>query len=455
MTNPADVKDTEIEVYAGDTLIGTAPVDSTLTTELFDEAGKASVDLALPDGLTDMFPISIKGTTTGSEAIVLDDGFEATTPTRLLDTRAGETTVDGKQAAIGQVGPEGTIKLEVGGRGGVPAGIVGSVALNITVTQASLPTYITAYPTGAPLPNSSNLNVLPGQTVPNMVIVPVAADGTVSLFNKYGNVDVIADLMGWIPTGDPFTGVTPARLLETRSEFTTVDGQQAKIGPVGPGAEVKVDVAGRGGVPDDAGVVVLNVTAAKVTQQTYFTVYPSDHTRPHASNVNIGPNDIRPSMVIVPLSASGEVSIYNAYGNADIVVDVLGWAPANATFNGLNPARLVDTRPGEPTIDGKQAAIGPLGKDGELEIEVAGRGGVPADAKSVALNVIAIQGTAPSHFTVYPTGAPFPLGSNLNIIPGDIRPNMVIVPIGIDGKVTLYNLDGDVHTVVDVLGYMN
>ncbi|MCU1397578.1 MAG: hypothetical protein JWN62_687 [Acidimicrobiales bacterium] len=72
------------------------------------------------------------------------------------------------------------------------------------------------WPAGADRPQASNLNFVPGQTVPNMVIVPVGANGQVSIFASSGTVDVIVDVLGWFPTGTGFTGLTPARLMDTR-----------------------------------------------------------------------------------------------------------------------------------------------------------------------------------------------------------------------------------------------
>ena len=74
-------------------------------------------------------------------------------------------------------------------------------------------------PSGPPAqarPTASNLNFVAGQTVPNMVIVPVGANGQISLYNNTGTVDVIVDVLGWFPTGDSYTGLTPARLMDTR-----------------------------------------------------------------------------------------------------------------------------------------------------------------------------------------------------------------------------------------------
>ncbi|KJY44452.1 N-acetylmuramoyl-L-alanine amidase [Streptomyces sp. NRRL S-444] len=52
------------------------------------------------------------------------------------------------------------------------------------------------YPHGVERPGVSNLNYRAGQTVSNLVVVPVV-DGQVTFFNNAGAVDVIADLNGY------------------------------------------------------------------------------------------------------------------------------------------------------------------------------------------------------------------------------------------------------------------
>ncbi|MCX2184221.1 N-acetylmuramoyl-L-alanine amidase [Streptomyces sp. SKN60] len=52
------------------------------------------------------------------------------------------------------------------------------------------------YPYGTTRPNTSNLNVAAGQTVSNLVVVPVV-DGKVTLYNNAGTVDLVADVQGF------------------------------------------------------------------------------------------------------------------------------------------------------------------------------------------------------------------------------------------------------------------
>ncbi|MEU9250528.1 hypothetical protein AB0D66_01590 [Streptomyces sp. NPDC048270] len=116
--------------------------------------------------------------------------FSAAGPVRLLDTR------DGTGARAGAVGPGGFVSLQVAGVSGVPAEGVTAVVLNVTVTNPTEAGHLIVHPHGLARPNVSNLNYTAGQTVANLVVVPVV-DGRVTFFNNSGSVDVIADLNGY------------------------------------------------------------------------------------------------------------------------------------------------------------------------------------------------------------------------------------------------------------------
>jgi hypothetical protein len=119
----------------------------------------------------------------------------------------------------------------------------------------------------------------------------------------------------------------------------------------------------------------------------------------------------------------------------------------------LAPVRLLDTRPGGPTVDGLDSGSGKLGTASTIEVDVVGRAGIPGEATSVALNVTAIDASW-GYVQVFPTGiGAVGTSSNLNIErPGQIVANLAVVPIGHGGRVTIYT-QGPAHFAVDALGY--
>jgi hypothetical protein len=375
-------------------------------------------------------------------------------PARILDTRDG---TGGLSAA--RLGQGSTLDVQVAGQGGVPATGVSSAVLNVTVTDTSAPGYLVVYAKGIARPLASNLNWVAGQTVANLVEVPLSADGKVTVFNSAGSTDVIFDLAGYVSTPDQSTStdglynpLVPARLLDTR---TGLGGATT----VGAGGTVSVQVTGRGNVPaSGVSAVVLNVTATNPTASSYVTAWPEGAIRPLASNLNFVAGQTVPNRVIAKVGTGGKVDLYNFNGKVDLVVDVGGYftdATAGGTGSGFNPltsARVVDTRNG---IGGFSS---PVGAGGLLSLQVAGQSGVPAMSSAipptaVVLNVAVTNPTADSFLTVWPAGSTQPIASDLNYGTGQTRANFVVVKVGADGKINLFNLAGSTDVVIDVVGW--
>jgi peptidoglycan/xylan/chitin deacetylase (PgdA/CDA1 family) len=121
-----------------------------------------------------------------------------------------------------------------------------------------------------------------------------------------------------------------------------------------------------------------------------------------------------------------------------------------AQFVAVTPARVLDTRLGIG------APVGAVGAGGSIDVTVQGRGGVPVSAViAVVLNVTVDQAIGPGFTQVYPTGATALAGttSNLNIEQArQTMPNAVVVPVGTNGRVTIYTQGGG-HLLADVSGY--
>ena len=358
---------------------------------------------------------------------------------------ADPATIDGLFARTGPLTGGIATTLKVTGRGGVPASGVAAVALNVTLTEPSTTGYLTVWPTGSPQPNTSNLNFTAGRTVANAVLSKVGEDGQISLFNNAGTTNVVVDVLGWLPAGQTFTGLTPARIADTR-DSPTIDGLVMNGGPLGQAQSMDIDVLGRGGVPRAGAIAVaLNVTATNPTAPSFVTVWPSGETRPIASNLNFIAGQEVPNMVIAKVGQDGRVAVYNDRGSVDIVVDVIGWFAAGSAFNALTPARVLDTRQATSLIGGV-----------EREVSIAGLGGVPSSGVGgVALNVTVTDPSEPSFLTVWPTGVGRPTSSNLNFDWGQTVPNMVIVKLGTGGRISLFSPTPSADVVIDVLGWFS
>ncbi len=71
------------------------------------------------------------------------------------------------------------------------------MVLNVTVASATASGYVSVFPSGDPAPTVSNLNYVPGEIVPNLVMVKIGAGKKVSFFNYAGSTDLVADVVGW------------------------------------------------------------------------------------------------------------------------------------------------------------------------------------------------------------------------------------------------------------------
>lgn len=383
--------------------------------------------------------------TVATPASAVAPTYTGLVPARLLDTRPGSATIDGQFAGGGEIGAGSTVNVTVLGRGGVPSTGVGAVAINVTAVAPTASSFLTVYPRGSSLPTASNLNFAAGQTVANMAIVPVGVDGQISLYNYAGRTHLLVDVLGWFASGAGYTGFSPTRLLDTRTGG----------GPLGPTAVTDLTILGRGGVPTSGvGAVAVNVTVVAPTSSSFLTVYPGGSSLPTASNVNFNAGQTVANMVIVPVGSDGRISLFNSAGFSHVLVDVLGWFASGTGFTGLSPARLLDTRFGSGTIDGQFAGGAQLGPASVLNLSVLGRGGVPATGVgAVAVNITATQPCAGSFITAYPSGALRPTASNLNFSAGQTVANIVIVPVGSNGQISLYNDTGQTHLIVDVQGW--
>jgi hypothetical protein len=166
--------------------------------------------------------------------------------------------------------------------------------------------------------------------------------------------------------------------------------------------------------------------------------------------VNFGRGGVVANSVLVKAGVGGRVCLFSL-SRAHLVVDVNGSFPVGAGFDGVVPARLLDTRPGGPTVDGRFSGGGVRAAGSVTELQVGGRGGVPVSVGAVSLNVTVVGPEAAGFVTVYPCGERRPTASNVNFGRGGVVANSVLVKAGVGGRVCLFSLSR-AHLVVDVNG---
>lgn len=386
--------------------------------------------------------------------------FTPLPPVRLIDTRPGERGLT--ESASDRTTPVGAgvaqmLALPVAGGGlPVPADAT-AVVLNVTITQPTAASFVTVQP-GIGVPMTSNLNVFPGQTIAQHVTATVGGDDRVRIFVERGTAHVIVDISGWYgPTGASAAPATdrlsvlpsPRRAFDSRDVGTGYAESPPRSAPLTGGVVVDVPVAGpTGGPPASARAVVLNLTITEPNQQVHISMWPAGTQVPNASSINATVGVTRANLVVVPVDASGRISMRLDSGTAHVVLDTIGWYEpgVGSGYVALDPpARLLDSR------SGTGPRLGPIAYP--PHVQPVSYLGVPSDATAVLLGVIAVFPWQNGHLAVAPaTWSGSPETSNLNYTVGSVVPNAAVSGLGLGASISFHTY-GMSDVVADLAGY--
>jgi hypothetical protein len=277
--------------------------------------------------------------------------FEPIAPQRVLDTRPN--------SAVNYSGPKppaGTsVKIPASVMPDRPAGVL-AVSLTVTLVQASRRGFAQVYPAGVATPGgASNVNTPAANVnVANGAVVPVAPDGSLSVFTS-GGAHLVVDINGYFVeepaavSAGRLATIEPIRVFDTRS-----DQAVNYSGPKpGSGSTTTVDLTSlESGFPAGATAAVVNITATRTTGSGFVQAAAAGELVVGESSVlNVtGVNQSVAGLVIVPVSPDGEIDIF-ALRSADLIVDLFGWFTGDdaevsdsGLFVPLTPERLFDSR---------------------------------------------------------------------------------------------------------------
>jgi RHS repeat-associated protein len=371
--------------------------------------------------------------------------YQPLTPARIADTDTGS----GKPYAGQPIGPGGTLNVQATGMGGVPSTGISAVVVNVAQITDTSATYLTVFQTGITRPATSNVNaVAGGADATNEVTVPVGTNGQISIYNQAGTTNVIVDVLGYYSAGGAgMNAITPTRIADTR----TGSGQPYAGQPIPARGTLTVQVSGTAGIPATATTAILEATVVTPTAGGYLTAYPAGITRPGISNLDyqVGVTLTKEIDADLGTSPSGAVTFYNsATVPVNLILDVAGYV--NSVGDSLTPltsARIADTRTGS----GQNDAGKTMAANTALTIQAAGQGGVPANARSVVVNLTVPGNTTTGYLTAYPSGT-HPATTNVTYSPGAIAFNQVTVKLSPTGTFTIWNAGGTADVIIDVMG---
>jgi hypothetical protein len=122
-----------------------------------------------------------------------------------------------------------------------------------------------------------------------------------------------------VPNNTSFYTLTPCRIIDTRDPTL---GAPALVS----GATRVFTIANHCSVPPTAKSVSVNITVTQPTSPGHLILFPGG-TPPGVSNINFGAGQTRANNAIVPLSASGTLSVADGQssGTTHFILDVNGY----------------------------------------------------------------------------------------------------------------------------------
>jgi hypothetical protein len=253
--------------------------------------------------------------------------FNAVGPKRVFDTRPGNSPDAMRAVTKSKLTANSMIEVRLTDLVGyAPAAGVSSVSLNVVVTEPEAAGFLTVYSCGS-RELVSSVNFAAGQTVANAVIAPVSSTGTVC-FYTLATAHLIVDINGWLEAGSGFTGVDPARILDTRGGESPDAARTVAKAKIGGGNVLQVQVTDLAGLVPAGGVtaVSLNVTATNTEGAGYVSVFACG-TMEEVSSLNYEAGSTVANAVLAPVSAGGTICLYSNQ-RTDVIVDINGWIGA-------------------------------------------------------------------------------------------------------------------------------
>ncbi len=178
----------------------------------------------------------------GSSSAPQGDQYQAITPTRVCDTRAGS----GLPCAGQTLNTLGVDTIVMAGKAGLPAVTSSTpaeaVIANLTAIAPTQATYLALYPASQTTHSVSDLNLSAGEVLPNLAVVQVDTtgdngNGDVDLFNAAGTVNAAIDIEGWFQL--TYTSGIDGTVMDSRTPAQPVSGAIVSYaGSLGGGSTV-------------------------------------------------------------------------------------------------------------------------------------------------------------------------------------------------------------------------
>lgn len=351
----------------------------------------------------------------------LGGDYMAIKPARAIDSRSGVGLPAGKVST-------GSIDLGTV----VPAERTKAVALNVTIIDPTVDSYVTITASGQSR-DVSQLAFNAGSVSSSLVVTPTSG-ANVDVRLAQGQAHLVIDVVGYFSAGTSGAGLRlaaesrPRPLIDTRT-------LRAAVAPQG-----YLDVL----LPNDnQRGAMLALTVADATEDGYVTAFaPTAGDRPEISTINFRRNtDVTGTAIVV--TPDRAVRVFNGSGGTiHLAVSQLASLVDTTTGTGLTfdvagdalPARLADSR-----------TVGRACGSTEARISTAAY----PSAKAI-LASITVTGSARAGYLQAYGDRVAPAVPTLTFAAGEQRSNLALIPV-IDGSVRIRCGFGEPAYAIDVL----
>ena len=365
--------------------------------------------------------------------------FTPVTPCRLVDTRTGGNPIQG--------GTYESFDISQLGSCGIPTTATG-YSLNVTIIPSGQSLgYVTVWPTGQALPNTSTMNSPDGRVKADAVIVAAGSSNSVSIYSS-DTTNILLDINGYFAAPNSqtyqFYPLAPCRVVDTRTANGPLGGPRLVAN-----TERDFPLLSNSCIPSGVNIEAYSLNFTVIPnpagqQLGYLTVWATGTSQPATSTLNNYTATVVANAAIVAPGTSGKVAVY-PNDTTDLLIDINGYFAAAGTGGlSLYPAaqcRVLDTRQnqGQPW-------------QGERTVSVTGSVcAEPSSAQVYIFNATVLPSGSMPYLALWADGQAQPITSTLNAYDGFATNNLAIVSTT-DGSIDAYAA-GLTQLLLDITGY--
>lgn len=233
-----------------------------------------------------------------------------------------------------------------------------------------------------------------------------------------------------------FVPTTPVRVADTRT------GRGIRSGQLAAGSSLRVPIAGVTGIPYDAKVVSINVTAVSPDADGSIVAYTSGAKKPALPTVSYAAGQVVSGHTLVTVGENGTVELSTS-SDADVVVDVVGYFTADTTFMTSSGDLVVDTT-------SQVLPVGPVSQ----EVNLFAADDAPRQGLEAAILNVRVSGAgSDGYLTATRPGSQDKPSSQMTFSKGKDSSGLVVAEVSPDGKVLL-GTNVAAHLEASVVGYI-